>query len=64
MKTQEITVTARDGSGLTVQAELLLCAECGEAGPFFVYAVDGRHLHFQCSRCTMTFCDNSCLGVV
>jgi hypothetical protein len=64
MKTKEVTVTARDGSGLKVQAALLLCPGCDMEGPFIVYLVAGEHLHFQCFICEESFCDNSCGDVV
>jgi len=60
MNTRQVMVQARDGSHESVVADLLLCLECEKDGPFFVYVIDGQHLHFQCSGCEETFCDGSC----
>lgn len=63
MKTRQIEVEARDGSGDKVPASLIVCPSCGDRPPrgdlFLLYYV-GDCLHLQCSDCGETFCNQTC----
>lgn len=52
---------ARDRAGRAVDAHLAACA-CGSSW-FLCYLVhlgDRGHLHFQCARCDLLYCDGTC----
>lgn len=56
MKTQDTTVTARDGT--EVPARIITC-ECG-GECFYIYLVGEVHQHLQCIICGVSYCDGNC----
>ena len=58
-----VTVEARDGSRLEVQAQLICCPRCEDqphhATVWVVYSVHD-HLHLQCVVCEKTYCEGKC----
>lgn len=62
MKSREITVTARDGSGIEEQADLIVCEVC-DGEDWHLYQLKraaGGHPHIQCTACGTTFCCGNC----
>ncbi len=56
MTTKTVEIVAQ-ADGTRTSAELLLCPDCG-GERFMVYTPLGmQHVHFQCIRCGVSFCD-------
>jgi hypothetical protein len=65
VKAVHTVVVARTGPNPgQQQGALALVCECG-GHAFLIFALDDfpEHLHFQCSQCATTYCDQACSAV-
>lgn len=57
LRTHEVIVRARDGTGEEVKAKLVFCPVCMQ-NMFHIFWIGSEegHPHFQCVRCDETYC--------
>jgi hypothetical protein len=63
VKAVHTTVVARTGPNAGEEhAALALVCDCGSQH-FCIFALDDQpdHLHFQCTHCAVTYCDQACM---
>jgi hypothetical protein len=49
-------VQVQDKDGRIVEADLIICPQCGKDG-FNLFRIKGHnHIHLQCLGCEMSFC--------